>query len=76
VRIDRSAVLFLVGCIFRKGGLCDFIKASEGGRKRVVVVIDANDFVFACLLESENDVRAFRERQQPVGGGDEQREPM
>jgi len=76
VRIDHGAVLFLVGRIFRKGSLCDLIETSEGGRKRVVVIIDGHDFVFACLLESEDDVRAFRERQRSIGRGDGQCQPM
>lgn len=68
--IDHCAVLFLLCRIFRKGGLRDSIEASESGRKRVVVVIDGNDFVFACLLESKNDMRGFRECQWTIGGGD------
>lgn len=76
MRIDHSAVLFLLGRIFRKGGLCDLIETGERGRKRVVVIIDGNDFVFACLLESEDDVRAFRRGQRSIGGGDGQCQPM
>jgi hypothetical protein len=76
VRIDHCAVLFFVGRVFRKGGLCSLVEASESGRKRVVVIIDGNDFVFACLLESEDDVRAFRERQRSIGGGDGQCQPI
>jgi len=41
-----------------------------------MVIIDGNDFVFACLLESEDNVRAFRERQRSIGGDDGQCEPM
>jgi len=33
VRIDHGAVLFLVGRVFREGGLCDLIETSESGRK-------------------------------------------
>lgn len=76
MRVDHCAVLFFVGRIFRKGGLCNSIETSEDGGKRVVVIVDGNDFVFACLLESEDDVRAFRGGQQSIEGGDGQRQPM
>lgn len=76
MRINHGAVLFLLGRIFRKGGLCDVIEASESGGKRVVVIIDGNNFVFACLLESKDDVRAFRESQRSIGGGDGRHQPM
>ena len=64
MRIDYGAVLFFLCCVFRKGGLCDLIETSESGRKRIMVIIDGNDFVFACLLECEDDVRAFCEGQR------------
>jgi hypothetical protein len=35
-----------------------------------VVIIDGNDFVFACLLKSEDYVRGFRESQCSIGGGE------
>lgn len=76
MRINHGAVLFLLGRIFRKGSLCDLIETSESCRKRVVVIINGNDFVFACLLESEDDVRAFRESQRSIGGGDGECQPM
>ena len=59
MRIDHGAVLFLFCCVFRKGGLRDFVETCESGRKGVVVVVDGDDLVLACLLESEDDVRAF-----------------
>lgn len=62
VRVDQCAVLFIVGRVFRKGGLGDPIETSESGGKRVVVIIDGNDFVFASLLKSEDDMRAFLRR--------------
>lgn len=70
--VDHRAVLFFVGRLFRKGGLCDLIETSESGGKRVVVVIDGNNFVFACLLESEDDVRSFGEGQWSVERGGRQ----
>lgn len=76
MRIDHCTVFFFVGRIFRKGGLGDLIETSESGRKRVVVIIDGNDFVFARLLESEDDVRAFRESQRSIGGGGGRCQPM
>jgi len=76
VRIDHSAVFFFIGGVFRKGGLCDLIETNESGRKRVVVIINGNNFILACLLESEDDVRAFREGQRSIGGGDGQCQPM
>lgn len=76
MRIDHGAVLFFVGRVFRQGSLRDPIETSENGRKRVVVIVDGNDFVFACLLESEDDVRAFCGGQQSIGRGDGQRQPM
>jgi hypothetical protein len=41
-----------------------------------VVIIDGDNLVFACLLESEDDVRAFREGQQSIEGGDGRCQPM
>ena len=76
VGIDHSAVLFFVGRIFRKSGLCDLIETGESSRKRVVVIIDGNDFVFACLLQSEDYVRAFRGGQRSVGESDRECQPM
>jgi len=76
VRIDHGALFFLVRRIYRKGGTCDLVETGESGRKRVVVIIDGNDFVFACLLESEDDVRAFCEGQRSVWGGDGGCQPM
>ena len=64
MRVDHGAVFFFLCCVFRKGGLRDLIETSESGRKRIMVIIDGNDFVFACLLEGEDDVRAFREGQR------------
>ena len=66
VRIDHGAVLFLVCRIFRKGGMRDLVETSKGGRKRVVVVVDGDHFVFACLLKSKDDMRAFREGQRSI----------
>ena len=68
VRIDNCAVLFLVCRIFRKGSMRDLVETSKSGGERVVVIVDGNDFVLACLLESEDDVRAFRESQRSVCG--------
>ena len=31
-----------------------------------MVIIDGNDFVFACLLKSEDDMRGFRESQWSI----------
>jgi len=76
VRIDHGAVLFLVCRIFRKGGMRDLVETSESGGERVVVIVDGDDFVFACLLESEDDVRAFCERQRSIWGSDGQGQPM
>lgn len=76
VSIDHCAVLFFVCRVFRKGGLRDPVESSEGGRKRVMVIIDGNDFVFACLLKSEDDVRALGEGQCSIGGGDRRCQPI
>jgi len=68
VRIDHGAVLFLVCRIFRKSCMRDLVETSKGCRKRVVVIVDGNDFVFACLLKSKDDMRAFREGQRSIRG--------
>ena len=68
VSIDHSAILFLVCRIFRKGGMCDLVETSNGGRKRVVVIVYGNDLVFACLLKSKDDMRAFTEGQRSICG--------
>ena len=67
MRIDHCAVLFFGGRVFRKGGFRDPIETTESGRKRVVVVIDRNDLVFACLLKSKDDVRALWDGQWSIG---------
>ena len=76
MRLDHGAVPFLFCCVFRKGGLCDCIETGESGRKGVVVIIDGDDLVPACLLESEDDVRAFRGGQRSIGGGERRCQPM
>lgn len=76
MRIDHGAVLFLFCRISRKGSLRDFIEACKSGRKGVVVVVNADDLVLACLLESEDDVGAFGGGQRSVGGDERQCQPM
>ena len=76
VRINHGAVLFLVCRVFRKGGVRDLVETSESGRERVVVIVNGNDFVFACLLESEDDVRAFAKVSGQSGEVTKQCEPM